>query len=160
MNDLRFLRVLHKTRTHSTHTLTFGGKIIACPAADWQATVGEKLFTKTTRFVFLSILLYFFLRSVTTSSPLKAKRNTWSIAEEKDILLLCKEKAIADLLHKCVDRLVWVDPFNFKLSLYIYLSNCYLRIINLHLKSKSRTEIRRKPFIRAVFVLDKTCSLV
>ena len=58
MNDLRFLRVLHKTRTHSTHTLTFGGKIIACPAADWQATGGEKLFTNTTRF---RVLVYFAL---------------------------------------------------------------------------------------------------
>ena len=36
------------------------------------------------------------------SSLLKAKRKTWSIAEEKDFLLLCKEKAIADLLDKCV----------------------------------------------------------
>ena len=58
MNDLRFLRVLHKTRTHSTHTLTFGGKIIACSAADWQATGGEKLFTNTTRF---RVLVYFAL---------------------------------------------------------------------------------------------------
>ena len=45
-------RVLHKTRTLSTHALIFGGKIIACPAADWQATGGEKLFTNTTRFRF------------------------------------------------------------------------------------------------------------
>ena len=160
MNDLRFLRVLHKTRTHSTHTLTFGGKLSLAPRRTGRLLAGKSCLQIQHVFVFLSILLYFFLRSTTTSSPLKAKRNTWSIAEEKDILLLCKEKAIADLLDKCVDRLVWVDPFNFKLSLYIYLSNCYLRIINLHLKSKSRTEIRRKPFIRAVFVLDKTCSLV
>ena len=58
MNDLRFLRVLHKTRTHRTNTLTFGGKIIACPAADGQATGGEKLFTNTTRF---RVLVYFAL---------------------------------------------------------------------------------------------------
>ena len=36
------------------------------------------------------------------STPLKVKRNTWSIAEEKDFLLLCKEKAITDLLDQCV----------------------------------------------------------
>ena len=101
----------YKTRTHSTHALISGGKIIACPAADWQATGGEKLFTNTTRFVFLSILLYFFLRSVTMSSPLKAKRNTWSIVEEKDFLLLCKEKAIADLLDKCVTSAAVSRPF-------------------------------------------------
>ena len=39
-------------RTHSTHALIFGGKIIACPATDWKATGGEKLFTNTTRFRF------------------------------------------------------------------------------------------------------------
>ena len=39
-------------------TLTFGGKIIACSAADWQATGGEKLFTNTTRF---RVLVYFAL---------------------------------------------------------------------------------------------------
>ena len=60
MNDLRFLRVLHKTRTYRTYTLTFGGKIIACPAADWQATGGEKLFTNTTRFRFLVYFALFF----------------------------------------------------------------------------------------------------
>ena len=37
--------MIYKTRTHSTHALIFGGKIIACPEADWQATGGEKLFT-------------------------------------------------------------------------------------------------------------------
>ena len=61
--------------------------------------------------VFLSILLYFFLRSITMSSPLKAKRNSWSIAEEKDFLLLCKEKAIADLLYKCVTSAGVSRPF-------------------------------------------------
>ena len=81
----------YKTRTHSTHALISGGKIVACPAADWQATG-----------VFLSILLYFFLRSITMKSPLKAKRNSWFIAKEKDFSLLCKEKAIADLPDKCV----------------------------------------------------------
>ena len=96
---------------HSTHELIFGGKIIACPAADWQATGGEKLFTVQRVFVFLSILLYFFLRSITMSSPLKVKRNTWSIAEEKYFLLLCKEKAITDLLDKCVTSAGVSRPF-------------------------------------------------
>ena len=34
------------------------------------------------------------------STPTKAKRNTGSNAEEKDFVLLCKERAIADLLDK------------------------------------------------------------
>ena len=101
----------YKTRTHSTHALIFGGKIIACPAADWQATGGEKLFTNTTCFRFLVYFPFFFLSSITMSSPLKAKRNTWSIAEEKDFLLLCKEKAIADLLGECVTSAGASRPF-------------------------------------------------
>ena len=35
------------------------------------------------------------------STPTKTKRNTWSTAEEKDFLLLCKERTIADLEGKC-----------------------------------------------------------
>ena len=54
------LRVFHKTRTHSTHALIFGGKIIACSAADWQATGGEQLFTNTTRFRCLVYFALFF----------------------------------------------------------------------------------------------------
>ena len=57
INDLR---VLHKKRTHSTHALIFGGKIIACPPVDWQATGGEKLFTNTTHFRFLVYFAVFF----------------------------------------------------------------------------------------------------
>ena len=95
-----------KTRTHSTHALIFGGKIIACPPADWQATGGEKLFTNTTRFRFLVYFALFFLRSITMSSPLKAKRNTCS-----NSLLLCKEKAIADILDKCVTSAGVSRPF-------------------------------------------------
>ena len=42
---------------------------------------------------------------------MKVKRNTWSIAEEKDFLLLCKEKAITDLLDKCVTSAGVSRPF-------------------------------------------------
>ena len=64
----------------------------------------EKLFTNYNAFSFpcLFCFILFFLRSNTMSSPLKVKRDTWSIAEEKDFLLLCKEKAIIDLLDKYV----------------------------------------------------------
>ena len=62
-------------------------------------------------FVSLSILLYFFLRSNTMSTPLKVKRNTWSIAEEKYFLLLSKEKAITDLLDNFVTSAGVSRPF-------------------------------------------------
>ena len=58
MNDLCFLCALHKMRTHSTHTLTFGGKIIACPAADWQATGGEELFINAFSFSCLFCFIF------------------------------------------------------------------------------------------------------
>ena len=112
------LRVLHKTRTHSTHVLIFGGKINACPAVppvDWQVTGlshwrGKIVYKLQRVFVSLPILLYFFLRSNTMSTPLKVKRNTWSIVEEKDFLL-CKEKAITDLLDKCLTSAGVRRPF-------------------------------------------------
>ena len=69
-------------------------------AGHWRGKIVYKL---QRVFVSLSILLYVFLRSNTMSTPLKVKRNqAWSIAEEKDFLLLCSEKAITDLLDKCV----------------------------------------------------------
>ena len=47
---------------HSTHALIFGGKIIAFPVVDWQATGGEKLFTNYNEFscpsLFFSSLKY------------------------------------------------------------------------------------------------------
>ena len=85
-------------------------------AGHWRGKIVYKL---QRVFVSLSILLYFFLRSNTMSIPLKVKRNTLSIAEEKDFLLLCKEKAITDLLDKCVTSACVVDPFNFKPSQFI-----------------------------------------
>ena len=96
-----------KTRTHSTHALIFGGQIIACPAVDWQATGEEKLFTKYNAFSFPCPFCFIF----SMSTPLKVKRNTWSIAEEKYFLLLCKEKAIIDLLDKCVTSAGVSRPF-------------------------------------------------
>ena len=69
--------------------LIFGKKIIACPAADWQATGGKKLFSTYNALSFRCLFCFIFLRSSTMSWPLKAKRNAWSIVEEKDFLLLC-----------------------------------------------------------------------
>ena len=64
----------------------------------------------------------------------KEKRNTWSIVKEKHYLLLCEEKAITDLLDKCVTSAGLLTLNNH--NLYFNYSNCYLRIINLHFKSK------------------------
>ena len=92
--------------------LIFGRKIIACPAADWQATGREKLFTNTTRFRFLVYFALFFSSLKHNELAVKGKRNTWSIAEEtEDFLLLCKEKAIADLLDKCLTSAGVSRPF-------------------------------------------------
>ena len=43
--------------------------------------------------------LYLFLRSSIMSTLTKAKQQMWSTIEEKDFLLLCKERAIGDLLE-------------------------------------------------------------
>ena len=64
----------YKTRTHSTHALIFGGKIIACPAADWQATGGEKLFTNTTRFRCLVYFALFFSSPKYNELAVKGKK--------------------------------------------------------------------------------------
>ena len=73
---------------------------------DGQATGREELFTNynALSFPWFAIYsetfnLYLFLRSSKMSTPTKAKKNTWSTAEDNDFLLLCKERAIADLLE-------------------------------------------------------------
>ena len=53
-----------KTRTHSTHALIFGGKIIACPAVDWQATGEEKLFTNYNAFSCPCLFCFIFFSSL------------------------------------------------------------------------------------------------
>ena len=78
------------------------GKLSLAQRWTGRPLAGKNCLQITTRFVSLPILLYFFLRSNTMNTPLKVKRNTWSIVEEKDFFLLCKEKAITDLLDKCV----------------------------------------------------------
>ena len=78
-------------------------------AGHWREKIVYKL--QRVSFPCLFVLLYFFLRSNTMSTSFKVKRNTWSIAEEKDFLLLCKEKAITDLLDKCVTSAGVSRPF-------------------------------------------------
>ena len=87
-------------------------------AGHWRGKIVYKL---ERVFVSLSILLYSFLRSNTMRTAFKVKKkNTWSIAEEKDFLLLRKEKAITDLLDKCVTSAGVSRPFFFKLSQFIF----------------------------------------
>ena len=80
--------------------------MFACSAADSQATGREKLLTNYNAFSFPWVAIYsktfkpyLFLCSSIMSTPTKAKRNTWYTAEDKDFLLLCKERAVADLLE-------------------------------------------------------------
>ena len=72
---------------------------------DRQATGREKLFKNYNAFSFpwfviysKTFKLYLFLRFSKMSTPTKAKRNTLFTAEDNDFLL-CKERAIADLLE-------------------------------------------------------------
>ena len=94
----------------STHALIFGGKIIACPAADWQATGGEKLFTNTTRFRFLVYFALFFFSLNYNELAVKGKKKHL-VHRGKDFLLLCKGKATADLLDKCLTSAGVSRPF-------------------------------------------------
>ena len=93
--------------------LFLAGKLSLAPRWTGRPLSGKKCLQITTRFVSLPILLYFYLRSNIMSTPLlKVKKNqAWSIAEEKDFLLLCKEKAITDLLDKCVTSAGVSRPF-------------------------------------------------
>ena len=79
-------------------------------AGHWREKIVYKI---TTRFRFLAHSALFFLRSdIMSMLLLKVKRNqAWSIAEEKDFLLFCKEKAITDLLDKCVTSAGVSRPF-------------------------------------------------
>ena len=64
---------LHKTRTDSTHALTFGGKFFACPAAYWQdfqADWQRKGVYKLQRvFVSLACIIRFLSFIPATNSP-------------------------------------------------------------------------------------------
>ena len=71
--------------------------------ADWLATGGEKSFSCLFCFIFSSVNY--------NEHAVKGKKNTWSLAEEKDFWLLCEEKAIADLLDKCVTSAGASRPF-------------------------------------------------
>ena len=57
---MTFASYIRREPIYSMHVLIFGGKIIACPAADGQVTGGEKLFTNTKRFRFLVYFALFF----------------------------------------------------------------------------------------------------
>ena len=71
------------------------------------------------------------------STPTKAKRNTWPTAEEEDIFVAMQGEGNSRPPGQMLD--------------------CCSYGQHSH-KNESRTEISREPFIRAVFVLDKTCS--
>ena len=61
-------------------------------------------------FRFLAHFALFFSSLKYNEHAVKGRRNTWSIAEKKDFLLLCK-KAITDLLDKCVTSAGVSRPF-------------------------------------------------
>ena len=87
------------------------GKLSLAPQWTGRPLEGKNSLQITTRFRFLFYSAFFFLRSNTKNKPLKVKRNSWSIAAEKDFGLLCKEKAITDFVDKCVTSAGVSRPF-------------------------------------------------
>ena len=122
---------------HGTYALIYGG------GGDFSLTLRQtgmllagKVVCKL-QHVFISFLSFPFLHSSTISTPTKAKRNTWSTAEKNNFLLLCRAEGNSRPPGQMLD------------------CHCYGQ--HSH-ENESRAEIRRKPFIQAVFVLDKICS--
>ena len=84
------------------------------PTGDWQGKNGLQI---ATRFRFPELpTTDLFLRSSQYEEADKEKEKVCSSDEEKDFLLLCKEKQIADLLDKC-DTSAGVSRSLFKYSL-------------------------------------------
>ena len=97
---------------HSTHALIFGGKIIACPAVDWQATGGEKLFTNYNAFSFPCLFCFIFFSSLKYNEhAVKGKKKHLVHRGGKDFVLVSKKKARTDLLDKCVTSAGVSRPF-------------------------------------------------
>ena len=70
-----------------------------------RGLAGKKLFTNCNAFSFPWVANYWSVSSIEliwADRQRDRKKNVWSSAEEKDFLLLYKEKQIADLLDKCV----------------------------------------------------------
>ena len=114
----------------------WGGGIFHLPCGRLACSWQEKVVCKLQR-VFISFLSFPFLHSSTMSTPTKAKQNTWSTAEKNNFLLLCRAEGNSRPPGQMLD--------------------CHFYGQHSH-ENKSRTEIRREPFTRAVLVLDKTFS--
>ena len=86
------------------------GKLSLTLRWNGRPLAGKNCLQITTRFRFVVYSALVF-SSLKYNKPLKVKRNTWSIAEEKVFLLLCMDKAITDLLDKCVSSAGVSRPF-------------------------------------------------
>ena len=69
------------------------------------------MFINYNAFSFPCLLCFIFFFAQINEHAVGVKRNTCSIAEEKDFLLSCKEKAMTDLLDKCVTSAGVSGPF-------------------------------------------------
>ena len=148
-----------KTRTHKAHELIFGGKFFACLALNWQATGSF--------FVFLC----FFWRAVVIEMLCGHWTNClfWTIhikhthKESIVFLIILRQMRVfviredSPLFIKKVFKILplrqvttWHCNFETRAILDC---RCYEQYSQ---ENESRTEIRREPFIRAAFVLDKT----
>ena len=146
---------------HSMHALIIDGKIFACPMADWQAT--GSFFVSFVR-VFLrdywsavwSLNWLSFLKY--THKPHQQKKESifFIILRQKRVFVIRENSSI--FIKKVFKILplsqiaTWRRNFETRAML-----DCHCYGQHLH-ENKPRTEIRREPFIRAVFILEKTCS--
>ena len=87
------------------------GKLSLAPRWIGRPLAGKNCLQITTRFRFLFYSALFFSSLKHKEHALKVKRNTWSIAAEKDFFLFCKEKAITDFVDKCVRSAGVSRPF-------------------------------------------------
>ena len=143
------------------HALIIDGKIFACPMADWQAT-GSFLFLSCVCFLrdywsavwslnWLSFLKY-------THKPHQQKKESifFIILRQKRVFVIRENSSI---FIKKVFKILPLSQIatwrrNFETCAML---DCHCYGQHLH-ENKPRTEIRREPFIRAVFILEKTCS--
>ena len=148
------------------------GNFLFAPRWTGRLLTGKSCLQITMRFCFfvlpsiLRLLSFIFCFSLSMMSTLrKVQRTTWSTSEEKDFLLLYKERAIADLLEDSpifIKKVFKILPLR---QIATWCRNFERRSIldcrwyGQHSdENESRTEIRCEPFIPAVFVLNKTCS--
>ena len=143
------------------HALIIDGKIFACPMADWQAT--GSFFVSFVRVFFCVIIEVLcghwtdcLFWSIHINHTNKKKRAFFLKRGQKRVFVIRENSSI---FIKKVFKILPLSQIatwrrNFETCAML---DCHCYGQHLH-ENKPRTEIRREPFIRAVFILEKTCS--